>query len=1252
MKKDEEHLETEFNSNQDEHIDKSLEKILSEYDRLDLLKAFAGLQLIPDNHGKNIRLEILITETLRKGISTDSKIDALALEAFFETSFTDHYLEDPVGSFFTENLIFFDGNHVVFPGLVNNGTRLLNMYLEAIFALPNRLPEEYKRLIHDGVSLMLFMGDSMAYRMRLERYTYTKSKTLKITTTGTSMFNLLKYSVTIAESELKEFAEYLSIDLNTITNFLIDKDDRDFEHLDSDRNPLLKRPILKSDNEYVFLLPSAQVNALYEFIIDKAVAYNCIEELLNCLYRYQWDKTREMCFENGWLETSIVLPANDTELNLEETVFQFDNDKLAYIYFAKNFDLEQPWERISSHEDMMYEMANVEKTMLIIQQRIEAVLQHLDTTYNSESYRYFIIVVGGENGRPFTFGINAPRNNIEMLVVPFGDFEKLSLTKDIDFLTLWKFSKTLRETDAKVGIMNVGETVDTFNFYIQNHYSFLPSDDARPTGMMVAIGDGSDFEREILRQRDEHSELRLHEGSYTPVPVIKLREYAPLYTERIKSPNANVLIASYKIPVWVLLYKTKYEERASGLMFSEAVAFWLYKMQPYLNTYFNYLTEPVEILIELENDFLDFEGYSNIPVESVDIEIEVAIKNEQILIKIPSSISTELFLSDNSGERHIMTKILEGVNQLFKHRGQDILIKNADLSEIINKTMQPLSAKMILLIDTNSNIRLDTRWIPPIRTIQENETSKLLDNLVEDLNLTEPLPERISSKTEQNAVCKKIVAVMLNKVILNLAQFDNHKLLTHLMKLHEACIQVKEMREIRIPAQIACYSDYPTAVEKLVIDNGDLVEATSALRTVIEFIAANPQFGDASSNMDDIDQILAATNQLIQWGMTSDAVEMDLENPEIGLLASGRIGTNKTFWDASLKPFNKAKIETEIFGYQSSFDKKLQALEEIVDSEPKSADPELDVAFASEFGLTITEIFQMKHTLIGLCIQGNSSVAVYGQNDLIARLKFEMKEWSFEKIENGLNLLSLKKRESIIKAPPGYDKTDVYPWKYNRELSYLRKPIIQIIKYGEVRYYWSFRHVYSTIGHLLSLVYSGRLNAKKDGLLHQFVANINTEKGHKFRNVVKEWFDDNTNFKVIPYEVTINPKGHLIAEKDYGDIDLLVIDEASKIIYSIECKSTLPARVIHEIKSELDNYFGQNGQGGLVKKHVERDKWLKQNVEQLSQFVDAPNTYVLHSIILAKEDMPIMFTLKYTLPLPFFSFSRLMREGVELLKSE
>ncbi|MEP1257103.1 hypothetical protein, partial [Algoriphagus sp.] len=142
----------------------------------------------------------------------------------------------------------------------------------------------------------------------------------------------------------------------------------------------------------------------------------------------------------------------------------------------------------------------------------------------------------------------------------------------------------------------------------------------------------------------------------------------------------------------------------------------------------------------------------------------------------------------------------------------------------------------------------------------------------------------------------------------------------------------------------------------------------------------------------------------------------------------------------------------------------------------------------------------------------------------------------------------------------------------------------------------------------------------------------------------------NTQLVVWDYEVTMKPKGHFNADKDYGDCDIVAYDPTINQAYNIECKSTEAARNIHQMKNEMDAYLGRAGQKKKVAKHVDRDNWLQSNLDQVKLFVGAEKTPKVKSLILTSDLIPTRYLREEEIPMPIISYRELRRNGTDILR--
>jgi len=204
----------------------------------------------------------------------------------------------------------------------------------------------------------------------------------------------------------------------------------------------------------------------------------------------------------------------------------------------------------------------------------------------------------------------------------------------------------------------------------------------------------------------------------------------------------------------------------------------------------------------------------------------------------------------------------------------------------------------------------------------------------------------------------------------------------------------------------------------------------------------------------------------------------------------------------------------------------------------------------------------------------------------------------------------------------------------------LSRPFIKLIINGQNFYLLSTRHIYMAGHNIIARFLDGTLKVEPSKFhVINLLAERNHIKGGKFRDSVYKWIKGNTNFEVISHEVKIKPKGFFVADSDMGDVDVLCIDHDKKIIYSIECKNTTQAKIAYDIYNEMNNYIGKEGKDGMIIKHIKRDTWLKENIEQVRQKVNVANSYEVRSFVLTRHILPTKYV--KDLIIPAYSFSDL-----------
>ncbi|MBL0236648.1 MAG: hypothetical protein IPQ02_08585 [Saprospiraceae bacterium] len=182
--------------------------------------------------------------------------------------------------------------------------------------------------------------------------------------------------------------------------------------------------------------------------------------------------------------------------------------------------------------------------------------------------------------------------------------------------------------------------------------------------------------------------------------------------------------------------------------------------------------------------------------------------------------------------------------------------------------------------------------------------------------------------------------------------------------------------------------------------------------------------------------------------------------------------------------------------------------------------------------------------------------------------------YSKEEFNTAIAYLSLFNRGKVHSVPIGFDNIDISPWRFNRRLSMLRKPLVLVDNPEDPDnpiVYWGFRQLLSSKMYWYDQCTTNRLRVSEEGPVQKVLGKLAQRNGKRLMESVLNEFD--TNDLIIDSEVQINPKSDLKNDTDIGDVDVLVIDSSTKTIYSLECKSMAPSRNIKEMIERLTNYL-------------------------------------------------------------------------------
>lgn len=1189
-----------------------------------LLNFIIGLQMQPNNHGKNVRMEEIATHIVTN-LNSNPNGNLKLFKQHLDTEFASNYLEDIPENLFCENIIFYGGNYTVFSGIYGYAVEIFKNLTETIFKQKGDLPDKFKNHVYSGVSLILELGKILSAKFEIEGNIEGAQGERKF------VYSSNEIDTSFSQDEINQICKEYKIDPRIINDFIVQPNDTGFSNSDPDKNPLLKKPIIKFEDKYYFVLISSQVTVLNEFIIRLSNKYNCNQKLTELYHAKLWHEQLGACDKMGWQLTDIELPQNKTPKILKERVFQFEQNRLAYTCYVHN----EKDEEFFSGKNL-----NLDK-------RIIEVITELKKNPSMKDHKFLSLVTYDCMGRNMFIGFGAPQKDELRLSFSMHQFNFLCSSEKWENLSLWKFAKSY-QIFSKTTKSTSTDTLDMYSIYKAKDESFYFGDDARPNFLTVVPGDGSRLIKEAKIKKNDHGILSQIKGQNVFIPSTKYADYAPLYKPLNSLGYYSICLKAFDFPLWIVNHQVKNKLMTIQVRnFAEAIGFWLYKLKPEIAKFLNpAISSFFEISIILDLKLFEDTQTKDIVESEEDGNYHFSLNENILEFSIPFSKMKTFTGSSNFGEREMMKSLLNAFNLV-----QDISISEQDIVSFIDRYIPFGQAKMILLSDSYNDPLIDNRWLVKPFYISDSEVDILLDEIPLLIEQTMEIPKNIDNEEDKKKLFNTATKLLLDTLNKEIQNFEFEFLLQVLLELHETLVWKREHNKTMIPAQILCFGNLEGELEEILDKDNKLVKTSLATRCLIEYLASKPTKGSVKAGFDDIDRLLVLMHEIVNYGFLSDAIHFKLANPTVGKLDSGRIGISREFFDEKLKPFAEANIKEEVNRYIENFDYRF----EIADFSQEEKEPEddkefkeIDSAFLEDWGISYLNIYKFCYSSFIICIEKQSSTCSMNESEFIELIKDKAKIDEKEIIA-GIERFSITQRDKYLKAPNGYVDNEVFPWKYNREFSFARRFLVMHKNNeGETVLAWGFRNAISAQKQLNYLLFEGKLNngGKK---IEKLLGAFREKKGKLFRNEVKNWLKTNPDLDVIDYEVKIDRKGHLLTDKNYGDIDVLVHNTKTNTVYSLECKDTNKAKNIHEMKKEMDNYLGRDGQKGMIQKHVERHNWLNDNKDKLCSLLKIDREPKVVSFMLTSEVIPMTYIKAEALSLPTISFPELKNSGIKLL---
>jgi len=1225
--------------------DKALAAVVGRYDVLDLLACVGALLLVPENAERELRLDQLgriaaslettegkprVSLSALRNICNSGPLAALASQ------------EDPAENLFTESLTFFGGSHIVFPGITEHGCYVLNQLCRAIFLRGDSLSRsQFGRKAYHLLMAAFLISDAVASRAGLRRgLVPARGPGRKVVVPPSPKMNELKHSVVFHDHEILQILRQKRIPREALDPLTLECGSREPGQFgDVERSELGLRPMVRVHDQLIVVEPTSIVFAAQQAVVRLAQEFGQTDALAKAFCDSVWIDVVESL---GFLENHLVpisLPDQAPAACVRQAFFNIDTDKLLYVTLLtddlNNYDPNAEWAVQGMTGELQERVRKAEQTAMELKAPVNEVLN---------------LLLFQPIGRSFFMGIAGPSDPLRSprLAMSASELRVIAEIGGGDQLLLWKYAKAGDAVRQVTHVFRFSE-LDEFSLWRGRGCSYHVSDEGIPTMLSITPGTGANLQFDRQGKRDWHAVQSFEEGRLAEVTCLHDSPQVPIYVSPAHIDRfVAFYVASFTIPVWIVAEREQSETaelRRFETIVCEMIAFWLWQFSSTIDQAVASLAtlgRPLIIRVKL----IDPVGWASGEYgEAADIDEEVNatafLTGCSVEVQCGPGFRNTLSGPDNGGEREFMRRLLRALRDLIeeagRHRAEELT--ELRIETLLNRVAPLGQKKMVIVSDLRLDPDLDRHDIPDWREVQEADVSALRDDIGRAI-AAGPLAGQ--EKLDGDVAAKQVVDFLYKELRKLAASVQRDSLLDELIGMNEALLAHGASLNLTIPTRVACYGDLSDIVDDIIKEQTRLNAALVASRFAIEYAAAKPGDGPRPMSLSVYDRLLALAEQIVQWGFVDDLAHFRLADIEVEVTGSGRLAVDAGGYTETRESYlRQAFFPSHIKQATESFDKRWRERGTVDEDFLK----EVNSVTAAEFGLPLADIitFLVETRSVGYELPGPTKVMP--QDRFVATLGDRL-GWQKAEVERAIDLLALRPRSDYLSPPEPYERDDVYPWKFNRRLAYVRRPLILRCRKGAWEIAWGNRHLHLAGQHLVNVCLNGRLKPRSSEM-KAFIGRSLNEAGQEFNDRVADLFSGRSGIVVKRRVKKI--RGEIIGGggTPLGDVDVLVGDVKRREILLIECKNLALARTPRELANEVQELFeGKHGRRSASERQIKRAEWVRGRLSGLLMDLglSQKRSWKVKPMIVVDAE-PLSSWLRRS-PVPVFSF-RALREQLQ-----
>jgi len=1163
----------------------------------------AGLLTRPENHCASRRIEALIhlaalvcrgtsnprPRHLRHWLNTMLWNDPIA------------QLEVPVEDVFVANVATLMGNARLFGGRWQGNPDHTQACVETLLRLRER-PWAMETLRH--VTALLQVSDSVADRAGLARNSRTTSTPRATITVTASIVSQSSRHVRFTPGELVA----IGVDHTDLHPFLFEGHHAELLLRQSiGHTELERRPLVQFRGETTVALPTGIGAAVRRFVLERAAAAGDLRLFQSTHHLAQFSRAF-LLGRADWDVEYLEMLEPDPDDGMREFVGAFDEDAYVHVVFVPDDFEEIAKEGLASTH--MLEDAVRER----IGQRAAEI------TRERQCRRGLTVLVHGGIGREFSPVWGELPKGWHQLCVEAPDFILLGSEAEFTAMRAWKVLEMVSELEADgVTFPNLRGFLNLVAYAYHVGFELLPE-----TWRAGPIFLHSDFllplRHELRSTLDRHVAVGPDGNSWVDVER-ETGEYLDeargrlVFHSRGHRAERELLacVESASRPWWLQCSQLPEGGRHKDLVFGilDLVLGWLVRLVPVLEDRYPTLPPgPVAVRVR----FPAIETFRRHDLERAEAAVApgVAVEDGGIAIDCTPQYLRSFLSSGNLGDRLMIASLLRGLDLLCDNPA----VSDAELDEWVRDAIGSEAARFLNMSPskTPEDAIYDAVALPALRLLMPEDRARSrfeLARLAGYMGKPGPLPSARAVGVLNRAVDQLWQRIRSRLVDLSRESVIERSLLNYVASRKEHRDWLRSTA-----AQLALYDR-----EQVMAAASDRVfrrdAAGLSCRIIAEMaLCTSPNDGGALCSGTDLDYLVADVTSLLDCAGQSDALHYGLAARPPVLHPNGSFGFDESAAVAA------GLLATE--HWRRTFRDAAADDEGAIVSGGRAgvADPGFPSAFLAEFGLSLDQYGRFVYRLTMEALEANRASLRLRRSEVVQRLR----DVGGMDSESVFGALALSPRGQWDEDDPdSAEARDWWPWRYNRRLSIMRRPLVQLSMEADPL----VTVVPSILAGSLGYLHQAAFGELPDTLFDSpemaaCIGRAADRNGHQFARAVADRFG--TLEWKTEREVWLTRLG---GAESLGDVDVLAWRPDTGLVYAVECKSLRFDRTCGEIGERLKEYSAGtvDGKRTPLQKHLDRVSWLEANRQRLAAFVDVPvDRLRLRSALVTEQLVSMQFS--------------------------